>query len=152
MCWCKCQYHFRSIYVEIKKPNQYKKRHVYIYIYVHTYTENPTDIYFWRSTPLQNKAEIPTETRGPIWVLGICLYIYFCMHIIFVANLFFMQTQSPGRWSSSRLLSPPAAPENSQKKALRTTGNQAMWRNKYIYIYTFIPITSMYGQVRRQLF
>ena len=35
------------------------------------------DLYFWRKTTLQNKAELPIKTRGPIWVLGVyIIYVY----------------------------------------------------------------------------
>ena len=115
-----------------------------MYKYRYTHLE-PNRHLFLKVNPPQKQGRNSNGNKGPH--LG-SRYIYIQKKIyiyrIFVATLFFMQTQSPGRWSSSRLLSPPAAPENSQRKALRIPGNQLMC----IYIHIFIPIPSMYGQVR----
>ena len=38
---------------------------------IYVYLESIFDLYFWSDHTPQNKAEIPSKTRDPIWVLGI---------------------------------------------------------------------------------
>ena len=62
---------------EIMRPKkswkkQTKSQITYIYIYL-----EPVCPLFLGETTLQKKAQTPIKTRGPIWVPGIYIYIYF---------------------------------------------------------------------------
>ena len=98
---CICIEIYTHTYIIITENYTYINMYIYFYLHKYIYesihTCNPNDLYFWRSTTLQNNTEIPIKTRV-IWVPGTYINPSFFLCEIKFSRIFLVEVHPSGRF------------------------------------------------------